>query len=157
MTSQFHFQELFWQIHSYEDTMTTAKIIRSIKGLEMTQTPGCWHLGQMSPAVGRRWGISRQVCAPRAGRSLSCGGRRVQDTGPLLSRKKERRGGRWEEEKVHVSERSHLLEYTGASLGGDAAHPPGVSWQLQSLTIHDFCILNHVHVYYLILTQYLIS
>lgn len=45
----------------------------------------------------------------------------------------------------------------GAPLGGDAAHPPGVSRQSQSLTIRDFCILNHVHVYYLILTQYLIS
>ena len=68
-----------------------------------------------------------------------------------------RKTGEEGDEKVHVSECSHLLEYTGASLGGDAGHPPGVSWQLQSLTIRDFCILNHVHVYYLTLTQYLIS
>ena len=37
--------------------MTTAKIIRNRKRLEMTQMPGCWHIGQMNPGTDGRWGI----------------------------------------------------------------------------------------------------
>ena len=71
-------------------------------------------------------------------------------------RKREEEGDEKERKFMYLNVRIRSSTQ-GAPLGGDAAHPPGVSRQSQSLTIRDFCILNHVHVYYLILTQYLIS